>query len=285
MRACLTGVFRYDIPTRLAITAAGHYPVVAAPTGALQGEIAISLPEHIRLVMVAETPPSLTEPLIGDILRALAVTPDQVLQLTPERVAMLPQDSRCNSWRLGTEASLPLAGAQVSTPLLMNSRPARRLAGRSGNKSAHMNTISTLSTADLTKAWHIEKRAHAFPWSEQTLASNQGERYRNYQLSVDGEMAAFAITQVVLDEATLFNIAVDPAYQRRGLGRALLEHVIDEVEKLGVVTLWLEVRASNVAAIALYESVGFNEATIRRNYYPTTDGREDAIIMALPISM
>ncbi|MCX2622778.1 DNA polymerase III subunit psi, partial [Klebsiella pneumoniae] len=39
--------------------------------GALQGEIAISLPEHIRLVMVAETPPSLTEPLIGDILRAL----------------------------------------------------------------------------------------------------------------------------------------------------------------------------------------------------------------------
>ncbi|MDU2998333.1 MAG: DNA polymerase III subunit psi [Klebsiella pneumoniae] len=51
--------------------------------GALQGEIAISLPDHIRLVMVAETPPSLTEPLIGDILRALAVTPDQVLQLTP----------------------------------------------------------------------------------------------------------------------------------------------------------------------------------------------------------
>ena len=77
----------------------------------------------------------------------------------------------------------------------------------------------------------------------------------------------------------------DPAFQRRGLGRALLEQVIDEVEKRGVVTLWLEVRASNVAAIALYESLGFNEATIRRNYYPTVDGREDAIIMALPISM
>ena len=97
--------------------------------GALQGEIAISLPGHIRLVMVAEELPSLTEPLISDILRALAVTPDQVLQLTPERVAMLPQDSRCNSWRLGTEASLPLAGAQVSTPAfdeLQTSAPARR---------------------------------------------------------------------------------------------------------------------------------------------------------------
>ncbi len=85
------------------------------------------------------------------------------------------------------------------------------------------------------------------------LASNQGERYLNLQLTVDGEMAAFAITQIILDEATLFNIAVDPAFQRRGLGRALLEQVIDEVEKRGVVTLWLEVRASNVAALALYE--------------------------------
>ena len=114
-----------------------------------------------------------------------------------------------------------------------------------------MNTISTLNTADLPRAWQIEQRAHAFPWSEQTFASNQGERYLNLQLTVDGEMAAFAITQIILDEATLFNIAVDPAFQRRGLGRALLEQVIDEVEKRGVATLWLEVRASNVAAIAL----------------------------------
>ncbi|MFW0764430.1 ribosomal protein S18-alanine N-acetyltransferase [Trabulsiella odontotermitis] len=148
-----------------------------------------------------------------------------------------------------------------------------------------MNTISSLSTADLPRAWQIEKRAHAFPWSEKTFASNQGDRYFNLKLETENEIAAFAITQVVLDEATLFNIAVDPAYQRRGLGRALLEHLIDALEKHGVVTLWLEVRASNVAAIALYESLGFNEATIRKNYYPTAEGREDAIIMALPISM
>ena len=96
--------------------------------GVLQGEIAISLPGHIRLVMVAENPPSLTEPLARDILRALALSPDQVLQLTPDRVAMLPQDSRCNSWRLGTDAPLPLAGAQLSTPAfdeLQTSAPAR----------------------------------------------------------------------------------------------------------------------------------------------------------------
>ena len=52
---------------------------------------------------------------------------------------------------------------------------------RYGNKSANMNTISSLTTPDLPAAYAIETRAHAFPWSEKTLASNQGERYLNYR--------------------------------------------------------------------------------------------------------
>ncbi|NIG76989.1 ribosomal protein S18-alanine N-acetyltransferase [Cedecea neteri] len=146
-----------------------------------------------------------------------------------------------------------------------------------------MNTISSLTPNDLADAYAIELRSHAFPWSEKTFASNQGERYFNLRLDVDGKLAAFAVTQVILDEATLFNIAVDPAYQRQGLGKALLEHLIAELEKRDVFTLWLEVRASNVAARTLYENLGFNEATVRRNYYPAKEGREDAIVMALPL--
>jgi len=146
-----------------------------------------------------------------------------------------------------------------------------------------MSLISSLLPADLAAAYAIEQRSHAFPWSEKTLVSNQGERYFNLRLDVDGQMAAFAITQVILDEATLFNIAVSPDYQRRGLGRALLESLIEALEKRGVMTLWLEVRASNLAAICLYESLGFNQVTVRRNYYPAKDGREDAIVMALPL--
>lgn len=84
--------------------------------GALQGEIAISIPAHVRLVMIAADLPALNDPLMSDILCALTLSPDQVLQLTPDRVTMLPQGSRCNSWRLGTEEPLLLEGAQVSTP-------------------------------------------------------------------------------------------------------------------------------------------------------------------------
>ncbi|AVF35960.1 ribosomal protein S18-alanine N-acetyltransferase [Rahnella sikkimica] len=146
-----------------------------------------------------------------------------------------------------------------------------------------MNNISILTPADLPRAFEIEQASHAFPWTEKTLASNQGERYLNFKIMRNDVMAGFAITQIVLDEATLFNIAIDPAFQRQGLGRALLEDVIQQIEKKDVFTLWLEVRASNVKAIALYESLGFNEVSVRRNYYPAAQGREDAIMMALPL--
>jgi ribosomal-protein-alanine N-acetyltransferase len=144
-----------------------------------------------------------------------------------------------------------------------------------------MTAISLLTPDDLAQAFAIECRSHAFPWSEKTFASNQGERFINLRLDVDGKMVAFAITQVVLDEASLFNIAVDPAFQRRGFGRQLLQHLIDELIKRDVLTLWLEVRASNLPAIALYEQLGFNQVSRRPNYYPTASDREDAILMAL----
>ncbi|MBJ7222630.1 MULTISPECIES: ribosomal protein S18-alanine N-acetyltransferase [unclassified Brenneria] len=146
-----------------------------------------------------------------------------------------------------------------------------------------MNTISTLMPADLAQAFEIEQASHPFPWTKQTFASNQGERYFNLKLTRHGQLAAYAITQVVLDEATLFNIAVHPDHQRQGLGRRLLEHLIQEMETRGIVTLWLEVRASNQRALALYNSLGFNEVSLRRDYYPTAEGHEDAIIMALPL--
>lgn len=145
------------------------------------------------------------------------------------------------------------------------------------------NTISFLMPADIDAAYAVECASHAFPWTLNTFLSNQGERYYNLKLTAQGQLAAFAITQVVLDEATLFNIAVAPVHQRQGLARTLLLRLIDDLTERGVVTLWLEVRDSNHAAIALYHALGFNAVSLRRNYYPTADGREDARIMALPL--
>ncbi|MDR9889248.1 DNA polymerase III subunit psi [Pseudenterobacter timonensis] len=85
---------------------------------ALQGEIAISLPAHIQLVMVAQPLPALDDPLIGDVLNALRLSPDRVMALTPDRIAMLPPESRCNSWRLDVNDEIALEGGQLCSPAL-----------------------------------------------------------------------------------------------------------------------------------------------------------------------
>lgn len=147
-----------------------------------------------------------------------------------------------------------------------------------------MKTISDLTNVDLPIAFKLEKCCHLFPWSENTFYSNQGERYLNKKIIVDDQLVGFLICQTVVDEASLFNIAIHPDYRKQGLAKLLLKQLITELDAKQVKMLWLEVRESNTAAIALYQQLGFNEISIRKNYYPTKHGKEDAIIMAYTIA-
>ncbi|WGL97853.1 ribosomal protein S18-alanine N-acetyltransferase [Arsenophonus sp. aPb] len=146
-----------------------------------------------------------------------------------------------------------------------------------------MKIISNLVQSDLISAFAIEKMSHAFPWSEKVFYSNQGKQYINLKISAENRLIGFAITQCLLDEATLFNIAIHPNYQGQGYGEYLLRYLIDHLATKNIQTLWLEVRQSNYAAIHLYEKLGFHIVTIRKNYYPAAKKREDAVVMALTI--
>jgi len=88
---------------------------------------------------------------------------------------------------------------------------------------------------------------------------------------------------LVLDEAHLLNISIAAEYQGRGLGRELLVHMMQVARQYNALNMFLEVRVSNLAAIGLYENMGFNEMAIRRNYYPAKNGREDAILMGMAL--
>lgn len=141
--------------------------------------------------------------------------------------------------------------------------------------------ISPILAQDYEHLFEIEQAAHSVPWSKGTLLNSQGEKYLNLKYSERNQIIGFAISQIILDEATLFNIAIDPNYQGKGYGKRLLSELILQLKDKGVATLWLEVRESNPAR-QLYDSLGFNEVDIRKNYYPTPDGgRENAVVMAL----
>ncbi len=144
-----------------------------------------------------------------------------------------------------------------------------------------MISISPIEAQDFDALYAIEQAAHAVPWSLGTLKNNQDERYLNLKIVEGHQIYGFAICQTVLDEATLFNIAIDPQKQGLGLGRQLLNELITQLRQKGILTLWLEMRESNKKAQALYDSLGFNQVDIRKNYYPTPDGkRENAVVMA-----
>ncbi|WP_105896720.1 ribosomal protein S18-alanine N-acetyltransferase [Haemophilus influenzae] len=143
-----------------------------------------------------------------------------------------------------------------------------------------MSIISQIEACDFDRLYEIEQQAHLVPWSFGTLKNNQGDRYLNLKLIENNQIIGFTICQTVLDEATLFNIAILPNYQGCGFGKLLLGELIFQLKERGVQTLWLEVRESNPARF-LYEKIGFNEVDIRKNYYPKpSGGRENAVVMA-----
>lgn len=142
--------------------------------------------------------------------------------------------------------------------------------------------IEQIQAQDFERLFEIEQKAHLLPWSKGTLLNNQGEKYLNLKYVENNQIVAFAVSHLVLDEATLFNIAVAPEYQGKGIGNRLLSELILQLKQKNIATLWLEVRESNHNAQRLYDSLGFNEVTIRKHYYPTpTGGKENAIVMAL----
>lgn len=140
-------------------------------------------------------------------------------------------------------------------------------------------TFQNAADAPFEALWAIEQRAHAHPWSESLLRSCLCAPYWG-EMAGDGQPLGFYLFQQVLDEVTLMNICVDPQAQGRGIGATLLARALERAVATGAVQCFLEVRASNLAALALYHKMGFQEDGRRKGYYPTADGREDAVLMS-----
>lgn len=132
---------------------------------------------------------------------------------------------------------------------------------------------------DLDQVIEIEKQCHSHPWSQANFLSSIDSQHACWVIEKNHQIIAYAITSTVLGEAELLNLSVAPEFQRRGIARAILLALENSFSNK-IDTLFLEVRASNQAAIALYSSLDYNEVGQRHNYYPAQNGRENAIIMA-----
>jgi [ribosomal protein S18]-alanine N-acetyltransferase len=145
--------------------------------------------------------------------------------------------------------------------------------------------LRKMRKADLAQVLEIEAKNYAFPWSEEIFKDCFSVLSYSCWVCEDIEenVVAYAILSIAVGEAHILNISVDPATQGLGVGRKMMEHLI-ECATPKAETMFLEVRPSNHKAKALYESLGFNEIGLRKGYYPAENNtREDAMMLALEL--
>jgi ribosomal-protein-alanine N-acetyltransferase len=137
--------------------------------------------------------------------------------------------------------------------------------------------------ADLSAVMLIEPEIYPYPWSRGNFSDSLNSGYSCLVLERNGAIIGYAVLMMVLDEAHLLNISIAKPQQGSGLGRALLAHMVQVARTHGALNMFLEVRPSNLTAIRLYESIGFNEMAVRKGYYPAKNGRENAILMGMAL--
>ena len=140
--------------------------------------------------------------------------------------------------------------------------------------------IRRMTAADIPFAAEIEKFCFVHPWSEQSINEEMSKEKSVFLMAFEDETPiGYAGLSTVIDEGYMGNLGVKEEYRRKGTGRALMNELIRECREMNLAFITLEVRASNIPAVKLYEALGFTEAGRRKNYYK--EPLEDAILMTL----
>jgi len=134
----------------------------------------------------------------------------------------------------------------------------------------------------------IEERNSDYPWTQlQFTSSLENNNNLCYCLNLEGRSIGYLIAMLAIDSTDILNIGIDPDFQRKGHGTAILKHLIEELGKRHIGEILLEVRVGNKSAIQFYKKQGFKEISVRKDYYMNNSKnqshREDGIIMGLKI--
>ncbi len=140
--------------------------------------------------------------------------------------------------------------------------------------------LRPMNESDVDAIIAIENCTYPFPWTVDIFWDCLRVGYCSWVYEQDGAIEAYAVMSVGAGESHILNICVKPESRNRGLGRSLLDHMLDLARDHRADTAFLEVRPSNHAALKLYKDMGFNEVGVRKSYYPAINGKEDAVIMA-----
>ena len=133
---------------------------------------------------------------------------------------------------------------------------------------------------DIEAVMQVEQDIYEFPWTDKIFSDCIRVGYHCWMALQQQEVVGHAVISVTTGESHMLNLSIARLYQRRGFGKQFIEFLIEQAQEKQAQTMLLEVRPSNIAAISCYNSTGFNEIGLRKNYYPAAEGREDALLFA-----
>jgi ribosomal-protein-alanine N-acetyltransferase len=140
--------------------------------------------------------------------------------------------------------------------------------------------LEPMTESRLGEVVAIERRAYAHPWTRGNFADSLRSGYQAQLLCAGDVVMGYFVAMQGVDEVHLLNITVDPEFQGQGWGRVMLDALALWARAQRAQWLWLEVRISNLRAQQVYLRYGYRRVGERKNYYPATQGREDAIVMS-----
>ncbi len=140
--------------------------------------------------------------------------------------------------------------------------------------------IRQMKEEDIPTVVEIEKISFTTPWSETSFHNEIYNPRSTARCAIMGQrLAGFVCASQVADEGHILDLAVHPDFRRKGIAKALVQNIIEELRENACRFLYLEVRASNDIARKFYEGIGFRVVGTRKSYYLKPE--EDAIILML----
>ena len=136
-----------------------------------------------------------------------------------------------------------------------------------------------MQLSDLDEVMQIETDNYPVAWSKGIMKDCIKADYHSITMKADNQIIGYAVLMTAYDESHLLNMCVDKKQQGQGLGRKLLKYLENICRYNHSHVFLLEVRESNPIAKNLYQSFGFKQIDLRKNYYKCIKGRENAIVM------
>ena len=150
-------------------------------------------------------------------------------------------------------------------------------------RSVDLYNINPMTINDLDEVYELELASYSFPWTKEILRDCILYNYNSFSVFFNNELIGYIISKITYPETHILNLTVNTTFRRKGIGQSLINLVINDAKLRKSEDIILEVRASNHEAQALYHKLKFKSIGIRRGYYESVNGREDAYVLKLSL--